>query len=186
MRYHVPRDGFVWHSDVSARKRRWPVVVGVLALAGVCFGAGLLAAGALTPSRAPSLSSDSAVVAETPAPTPVRYSAPPTAAQPSMEKSASLGDATKAPVAPAPSAKAQTVNIINPDADDDDAPDAVETPKPRARPVAQTEPKKTARSRATRAEMPNAPPPAPKTRSGVWGETGPAGYSALRESVFDR
>jgi hypothetical protein len=186
MRYHVPRDGFVWHSDISTRKRRWPLVVGVLALGGACFSAGLLAAGVSGPAHTPSVAAVSAAVAETPPPAPVRISATPSTAPPIPEKGVSVADTPKRRAAPAPSTEVSSVKILNPDADNDDEPDAVEAPKPRVRPAPQTEPKRTVRSRPPAAEMPYAsPPPAPKGR-GIWGETGPSGYSALRESVFDR
>lgn len=188
MRYHVPRDGFVWHSDTPVRRRRWPVVVGVLGLAGICFGAGLFAAGAFAPSRSPTPATVSVVVPE-PAPlAPVRLSATPAGTPPALENNAPSADAAKLPAVPAPAAPSQSVKLLNPDADDDDEPDAAESPKPRSRSAVQAEAKRTARSRAARVELQQSPPPspAPRPRSAGWGETGPAGYSALRESLFDR
>lgn len=178
MRYHVPRDGFVWHSDL-AQKRRWPKVVGVATLAAVCFGAGVFAPRVFSPASlmastkvwdAGGKSSNQAVIV-------------PMAPQPTGEQSASLDSPIKTPVLSTPS---DSVSILNKQTDDED--DVVEVPKKREPSAASAESKRAARSRTVRAEpLPSpASPPATRARSGGWGETGPAGYSALRDSIFDR
>lgn len=178
MRYHVPRDGFVWHSDIGPKKRV-PMAAWVMLLAGGCFAAGIWSAKVWSPSG--SLASSAPVaepaVAALGAAKPLR---PRVWTEPTMGPPAAVGGDVERPQAP-PAAVIATppVKLINPDADDASIDPSLATPQ------AEPDRPKPVRPRPTRAEpaprLERAAPIAPQA-----GPQGSSGYSALRQQLFDR
>lgn len=178
MRYHVPRDGFVWHSDIGPKKRV-PVAAWVMLLAAGCFAAGIWSAKVWSPSG--SLASSASVaepaVAALAAAKPLQ---PRVWTEPTMGLPAAVGGDVERPQAP-PAAviAAPPVKLINPDADEASIDPSMVTP--------QAEPNrpKAVRPRATRPESaPRQEWPAPTAPQA--GSQGSFGYSALRQHLFDR
>ena len=177
MRYHVPRDGFVWHSD-SGPKKRVPNVAWVMLFAGVCFAAGIWSARVWTPSV--SIASSAAVSDPSMAATTAKPLPPRVWTEPTMGPRVALGGDLDVPQAPpATAAVSPPVKIINPDADEASIDPSMATPQ--AAPM---------RSQAERPRAPRAQP-APRLERAApiapqVGPQGSTGYSALRQHLFDR
>lgn len=179
MRYHVPRDGFVWHSD-SGPKKRLPTLAWPFLFAGACFVAGIVSARVWSPS----VPIASSAVISAPSPSPSKLAIAPLQprvwTEPTDFQQVAVGGHGVAPQAPPAAAVAPPqVKLINPDADEASIDPSMVTPQ--AVPVRP----KAERPRAPRAEpaprLERAAPIAPQA-----GPQGSTGYSALREQLFDR